>query len=37
MNIKECIEPGDLGPGFNSDNGNDETINDSFMVLKIHN
>lgn len=32
MNIKECIEP-----SFNSDNGNDETIDDSFMVLKIHN
>lgn len=36
MNIKGCIEPGDLGPGFFSGNGGDENINESFMVMRMH-
>jgi hypothetical protein len=36
MNMKGCIEPGDLGPGFDRDNGGGKNTNDSFMGMNIH-
>lgn len=36
MNMKGCIELGDLGFGFDRDNGGGKNINDSFMGMNIY-
>lgn len=37
MNNKLCVEPGNVGPGFNNDNGGDDNINDNIMMMNIYN
>lgn len=37
MNSKRCVEPGDLGPGFDNDHGGMTILLTASMAMKIKN